>query len=222
MINLKKISVTAQTLKIIAMVTMLIDHIGVVLFPDVAVLRIIGRIAFPIYAFLIGEGCRYTKNKWRYLRNILITAVVFQVVHFVVTKELKLCVLFGFALAVLFAIIYEWAKKNWNKWFWLPTLAAFAFFVLTIAIQVDYWFFTFFLPLIPFLIRRKWERLVLFGIVLLVLGFCFEYQFFGLFSLVPLALYGGEKGGGGLKWLFYIFFPLHYAVLGLIAAFIAN
>lgn len=217
MISLKSMSVTAQTLKIIAMVTMLIDHIGVVLFPDVAVLRIIGRMAFPIYAFLIGEGCRYTRNKWKYLRNILITATIFQVVHFLVAKELKLCVLFGFALSVLFAILYEWAKKDWNKRFWLSTLAAFIFFALSIVLQVDYWFFSFILPLIPFLIRGKWERLAVFGVALLVLGFCFKYQLFGLFSLVPLVLYGGEKGRCRHKWLFYAFYPLHYAVLGLIA-----
>lgn len=49
-------------LKIIACISMLIDHIGYVLFPDVTVLRLIGRIAMPIFAFFIGEGCLYTKT----------------------------------------------------------------------------------------------------------------------------------------------------------------
>ena len=50
-------------LKIIAAAAMLIDHIGAYLLPQVRILRIIGRIAFPIFAFMIAEGCRYTKNK---------------------------------------------------------------------------------------------------------------------------------------------------------------
>ena len=54
---------SGNALKIIGAITMLIDHMGVVLFPGIAILRIIGRISFPIFAFMIAEGCRYTKNK---------------------------------------------------------------------------------------------------------------------------------------------------------------
>ena len=50
-------------LKMIAIITMTIDHIGLVFFPGVAAFRIIGRLAFPIFAFLIAEGCSHTKNK---------------------------------------------------------------------------------------------------------------------------------------------------------------
>ena len=143
--DFRKSSVTAQTLKIIAMFTMFIDHIGVVLFPDITILRIIGRMAFPIYAFLIGEGCRYTKNKWKYLRNILVTAIVFQIVHFLVAQEIQLCVLFGFALAILFAIIYDWAQKDWHARFIVSVLAALVFLTLVVVFQVDYLIFSFLL-----------------------------------------------------------------------------
>ena len=46
----------ASIFKIIAMVTMLIDHIGMILFPNIAILRIIGRLAFPIFAYFVAEG----------------------------------------------------------------------------------------------------------------------------------------------------------------------
>ena len=55
-----------NTLKIIAAITMLIDHTGFLLFPQSVVLRVIGRLAYPIYAFMIAEGCRHTRNKLRY------------------------------------------------------------------------------------------------------------------------------------------------------------
>lgn len=57
---------TGFHLKLIALTTMFIDHIGAVFFPQVTLLRVIGRISFPLYAFLIAEGCRYTRNRGRY------------------------------------------------------------------------------------------------------------------------------------------------------------
>ena len=54
------------TLKIIACVSMLIDHIGYIFFPEYIVFRYLGRIAMPIFAFFIGQGCRYTKNRQKY------------------------------------------------------------------------------------------------------------------------------------------------------------
>ena len=57
---------SGNMLKIIAAVSMFIDHMGAVLFPGVMIFRILGRIAFPIFAFMIAEGCRYTKNRIKY------------------------------------------------------------------------------------------------------------------------------------------------------------
>ena len=59
-------------MKLIALITMIIDHIGAILFPEIRLLRIIGRIAFPIYAYLIGEGCIYSKNTLQYLAKVVI------------------------------------------------------------------------------------------------------------------------------------------------------
>ena len=79
-----KFGLTNNQLKIIAMVSMLLDHVGLLFFPNVAIFRILGRIAFPIFAYMIAEGCRYTKNRAKYLGMIAAMAIVFQVVYFVV------------------------------------------------------------------------------------------------------------------------------------------
>lgn len=55
--------ISATALKIIGMIAMTIDHIGYFLFPQIEAFRIIGRIAYPIFAYMIAEGCRYTRNK---------------------------------------------------------------------------------------------------------------------------------------------------------------
>ena len=57
-------------LKIIALVTMIIDHIGAIFYPDLVFLRIIGRIAFVLYAFMLVEGVYHTNNIHKYIKKI--------------------------------------------------------------------------------------------------------------------------------------------------------
>ena len=111
--EIKKIQVLNSThLKLIALITMIIDHIGAVLFPQVKVLRMIGRLAFPIYAYLIGEGCIYSKNKPKYLIKVGITYIVYEIVSYLVRGDAhNICVLYGFICAILSVIIIEWAKE---------------------------------------------------------------------------------------------------------------
>ena len=67
---------SSNALKLIALVSMTVDHIGLILFPQYRVLRIIGRIAFPIFAYMIAEGCRYTSNRIRYFLTIFLLTLL--------------------------------------------------------------------------------------------------------------------------------------------------
>ena len=67
---LPRAGLTGNQLKIIGIIAMTCDHVGLQLLPQFPILRIIGRIAFPIFAFLIAEGCRYTRDKKRFLLNM--------------------------------------------------------------------------------------------------------------------------------------------------------
>ena len=62
----ERFGLNGNILKIIAAISMFIDHMGFIFFPNITVFRIVGRIALPIYAFMIAEGCRYTRNKIKY------------------------------------------------------------------------------------------------------------------------------------------------------------
>ncbi|MBQ8005101.1 MAG: hypothetical protein IJ303_02170, partial [Clostridia bacterium] len=61
---------------------MLADHIGMIFFPNIQIFRIIGRLAFPIFAFMIAEGCRYTKNKARYFFTVFVLGIICQTAYF--------------------------------------------------------------------------------------------------------------------------------------------
>lgn len=76
---------SANVLKMIALITMTIDHVGLMLLPDYEWMRAVGRIAFPIFAFMIAEGCRYTRDRKRYVSQIAILGIGMQIVLFVVS-----------------------------------------------------------------------------------------------------------------------------------------
>ena len=70
-------------LKIVACISMLLDHIGVLLFPQAEILRWIGRLAMPLFSFFIGEGCRYTKNRKKYFLSVFLLGVGCQLVYLI-------------------------------------------------------------------------------------------------------------------------------------------
>ena len=70
---------SGHSLKLIAIVTMLIDHIGLVLFPEVMILRCIGRLSFPIFAFLIVEGFEHTSDFKKYMVRILLFGLMSEI-----------------------------------------------------------------------------------------------------------------------------------------------
>ena len=74
---------TGNMLKLLAAFSMLLDHAGLLFFPTEMGFRIAGRLAFPIFAFMIAEGCKYTRNRWRYWGMIAALAAVCQIVYFV-------------------------------------------------------------------------------------------------------------------------------------------
>ena len=78
---------SSNTLKTIAFISMVIDHVGLVFFPTVIAFRIVGRLAFPIFAFMISEGARYTKNRLAYFLRMLICGILFNAVYYYFTRD---------------------------------------------------------------------------------------------------------------------------------------
>lgn len=76
---IRRQSLTGFQLKLIALVTMVVDHVGAVLLPQFGFLRAIGRTAFPLYAFLAAEGCRRTGDRNRYLLRLGLFALISEI-----------------------------------------------------------------------------------------------------------------------------------------------
>lgn len=200
-------------LKIIAALTMTVDHAGLLLFGNEPWMRIVGRIAFPLFAFFIAEGFRYTRDRRRYFFGILALGTVCQLVAAIFSPGEVWNVLLTFSLSLILLYLLDRSKAD------ARFLAAFGaglilVFFFTEYIPVDYGFFGVLLPLFAALFEKKWARLGAFAVGLTVL--CLEYsslQWYSMLSLVLLALYNGKPGKYKLKYFFYIFYPLHLAVL---------
>lgn len=188
---------------------MTIDHIGVQLFPRLTILRIIGRLAFPIFAYMIAEGAKYTKNRKKYILTISVTALICQLVYFFVERSLDQCILVTFTLSIL--LIYALEYK------FLSILSILVCFFLTQILSIDYGFGGIIMPVILYMAQTKQKKL-LYGIIMLILislslG---GVQWYSLLAIPLLALYNGERGMLNLKYLFYIYYPLHLGIIYLL------
>lgn len=91
---------------------MVVDHIGVFFFPYTAIWRILGRIAFPLFAYTFAEGCRYTKNKAAHFALLFSVAVVCQVVYYFFDEgNLNMSILVTLSLSAIFIYSLQYLKK---------------------------------------------------------------------------------------------------------------
>ena len=91
---------TGNQLKLLALFAMTCDHVGLQLLPQFIILRIIGRLAAPLFAYMIAEGCRYTHNRGRYLGRLLGMAALCQIAYFAAMRSLYQCIFVTFSLSV--------------------------------------------------------------------------------------------------------------------------
>ena len=226
-----KPGLNSNLLKCIALVTMTIDHIGYILFPSVLWLRIVGRLALPIYAFMIAEGCRHTKSIGKYFATMAISALFCQVVSYIATGSIYQCILVTFTLSIgIFWLFSLGRSKSLPAQALLYGLGLAAAFFLTELLplllpgtdyDVDYGIFGVVLPL-AFLVGQKLHHRLFWGAVVLVL-YCLTtgpIQYACLLALPLLALYNGQRGRLKMKWFFYLYYPAHLGILYLLGAVI--
>lgn len=216
---------SGNQLKLLALAAMTCDHIGVALFPGCTLLRIIGRLAFPIFAWMIAEGCTYTRSRKKYLLTMAGLALLCQTVYFFAMGSLYQCVLVTFCLSIGLIYLLDNAKTplGWaaailalvGAWLlseMLPILLSGTDF------RIDYRFAGILLPVLIYLGRNKWQKLALGAVGLLWLALIFgKLQWYGFAALIPLALYSGKRGKWKLKYLFYIYYPLHLVLIQLLS-----
>ncbi len=218
---------TNNQLKILAIIAMTCDHVGKELFPDIIILQIFGRLAFPIFSYMIAEGCRYTKNRKRYLISMVSLAAICQVVFYFAMQSLYMCVLVTFSLSIAFIYTIDACCKKKTAASYFTCVLTFGVILLCTEIlpkatntdfAVDYGFWGVMLSVLVFMAESKKQKLIMTAVSLVFMSLVYGgIQWYSLFALVPLALYNGERGKLKMKNFFYIYYPLHLAVIYLIS-----
>ena len=121
-------SLSANELKIAACISMFMDHLGMIIFPDVLLYRYIGRLAFPIFAFFIAEGVIHTSDKLKYFLRVAVLGLICQAAYVIYAvyilrdfSELYLNVLITLALGIL--VCYAWQLAIKKKIYFILFLA---------------------------------------------------------------------------------------------------
>ena len=217
-ISLEKKGISQETLKLIACITMLLDHIGAV-FVRGYTLRIIGRIAFPIYCFLLAEGAVHTKNPRKYAFRLFIGMLLSEIPFDLALKggltwsnqSVMVTLLLGF-LAI------ELLKAA--KWDWLKLLIVGAFCGLAEWANTDYGGFGVLLIVLFSQTRGKlWLQALMLILVawmmnsvrIPVFGYRIPIELFAVLSMIPIACYSGRKATSckAVQVGFYLFYPVH-------------
>lgn len=217
---------SGSTLKLIATLSMLLDHIGafiVVFFESsnylnilYCVLRSIGRIAFPIYCFLITEGFIHTSNRKKYGVNLVIFAFVSELPWELITAELNyskhnvyFTLLFGYlGLCAIDDLENEKIKQ---------AIAMISLFALAYIFDADYGVYGFGFIMALYVLRNKKTYQAVICSCLAPSGII------AMFAFIPINMYNGKRGfikGKLVKYLFYGFYPLHLIVLYIIQYYI--
>ena len=225
----KKQILDGTMLKIIAMVSMVSDHVGDLFFPGVMWLRMIGRLAMPLFSFCIAEGYAHTRDKNRYLLRMGIFALISEV-PFDLAFEGKVGfghqnIMLTFFLSILALKIFDLIRgeepRNIGKTV-LVTLAVLVMAGLALLLRADYTIFAVIAVFLFYVLRNR-HPLVRsgVGVAFLAMTRTMGYYCTTGFSLIPLLLYNGKRGRG-LKWLFYAFYPGHLLVLFVLKKLLAG
>lgn len=215
-----KFGLNSFALKVIAMISMGIDHTGAVLFPEVTWLRMIGRLAFPIYCFLLVEGFYHTRDVKKYIGRLAIFALISEV-PFDLAFYGKIFsinhqnVFFTLSIGLILITFLEKNKDQANKTkkVFLNIFVSFLSMFLATILSTDYVFIGVVIILCFYSFReRAVSKLVSISFINIFMG---KVQSFGIVSLIPIFLYNGKKGPG-IKYFFYAFYPMHLLILALI------
>ena len=238
--NRLKFETTSFSLHIMAMLFMLFDHLWGTIIVGNDWLTCIGRLTFPIYAFMIVEGYFYTKNLKKYACRLLAFALVSEIPFNLamgsrIFYPIHQNVLWSFLISIG---LIHWNEKSKNKNIWIRiltnVLSVCVGYLVGLITFVDYYHAGILMVLIFYFFRgRKWwcylgQLLCLWYINFEVLGgysyvvnvfgqtHFIERQGFALLSLIPIWLYRGKQGyySKNIKYVYYIFYPLHLLVLG--------
>lgn len=209
--------ISSGALKMIAAVSMIIDHIGFALFPKMICLRIIGRISFPIYCFLLAESARYTRDIHKFLLRLGIFALISELPFNLAFWRVPF---YGrhqnvyFTLFLGVAMIAMWQKH-------LPALPGQTGELMVLAgacaaaslMRTDYmWNGIMVIAAFYYFHDNQLLKCILAGAALCCMG---NIEPYAAAAFIPIALYNGKQTlrGRCVRNAFYALYPVHLAIL---------
>lgn len=238
-----KFNLSSFTLHIIAMVLMLGDHLWATLLPAQEWLTCLGRIAFPIFAFMTVEGYFHTHDLKKYLLRLLGFAIISEIPFDLMTEGVLFYpfhqnVLWTFLIGLTGIFLIEKAHSKCNRfiYFLCACMAVLLGFAFGTVAMVDYYGPGVLTIFIFYFFRcKKWWQLLgqLIGMYFVniqllgglfypvnILGYDIEIvqQGFAMLALIPIWLYNGRQGyhSKRFKYFCYAFYPAHLLIIGLI------
>ena len=245
---MKKIGLSSSALHIIAMACMLCDHLWLALIPDNDWMTVVGRLAFPIFAFLTVEGFYHTHSLKRYIIRLAALAVISEIPFNLLASgevfyPLHQNVIWTLLLGLIGIALMERAKNKGKPALTVIIDAAviIAGFILGFVLFTDYfgvgvltvfvfYFFrekrwwsylgqaVFLIILNAVILKGRQIGFTLFGAEMLI-----PLQAFAVLALIPIWLYNGAQGKTSktFRYLCYAFYPIHMLVLYLLSCLIA-
>ena len=203
---------TGFQLKLLAMLAMTADHIGAVFFPEIPLLRWIGRLAMPVLCFFIGEGLRHTRSPRRYLLRLtgfaLLSELPFDLAFYGGIEWGHQNVYFTLALGLLAL----WAIQSRGMEGWLLALTA---ALAAELLGCDYGMYGVLLILLLDRFHSARSKQLAGAALLNLAFFGLQTQTLSLIALPLLWLYNGKRGRDDRR-LFYLYYPAHLCVLGIL------
>ena len=212
------IKINTFTLKMIAIVSMLIDHMGAILFPQYIILRYIGRIAFPIYTYTLVEGFMHTRDIKKYMVRLGMFALLSEIPFDLAFRGSviyiqKQNVFFTLFLGVLMLYLLLKSRNRIQS-----AALVLAILLLSEFLRTDYSSMGL-LMILCFYVFRDNKVMKLLGVAAINVFLMGRVQVFAIPALIFIALHGGEQGPKCKKF-FYGFYPVHLLALYLISVII--
>lgn len=218
------------TLRLLALFSMLIDHVGLALFPNIGAFRCVGRLSFPIYCFLLTQGFLHTRSLHAYARRLTLFAILSEIpfdllIFGRISSGMEQNVLFSLLLG-LFAL---YGARTLSKQPLYAVLYALILCMIAMISRVSFGWLPVALCLCFYYFREMPRRMALCAALILLL-YTLSLQLSGvtlswvlvslcaLLSLPPLLLYNKKRGPRPplMTFLFYAAYPLHLIALVLI------
>lgn len=242
----EKRGITGSTLKMIAIIAMFIDHVGAIIVERMMlqtingadgaalldrrglvlldmVLRLIGRIGFPIFCFLLIEGFIHTRNVKKYALRLLLFALISEVPFNLgfcgdlfngIYQNVFFTLFIGLLVMMVLRIVEQ--RQDWRKGIRIIAEIGVAAVGMVVAelLRTDYGAIGVLTITAMYLYRQNRVLQALFGCMVLTVMNMMEISSFAM--LIPIRLYNGKRGWN-MKWFFYAFYPIHILILYLVA-----